>query len=180
MGKEFKNKIDFCADVEIPFPVTDFVFVDSETFPTPVFIMVGPVPIFFGEYHCMKMKLCIMFFSLMLHRWTSVYIKMRFSFHYQQIFFIWIISMFIILFENISGHSSETRDKKFTWRSEVYDFFTIKERLHILWTDAYYLQVIVYFNFQLCRVWSCSICRFKDRSRTMYFEFQSKSKLRWI
>lgn len=67
MGKEFKNKIDFCADVEIPFPVFDFVFVDSDLYP-PVFIMVGPVPIFFGEYHLMKMKLHIMFLSFVLHR----------------------------------------------------------------------------------------------------------------
>lgn len=49
MGKEFKNKIDFCAEANIRFPVKDFVIVDSELYP-PVFIMVGPVPIFFGEY----------------------------------------------------------------------------------------------------------------------------------
>lgn len=49
MGKEFKNKIDFCVDVEILFFVIDFVFVDSDLYLL-VFIMVGFVLIFFGEY----------------------------------------------------------------------------------------------------------------------------------
>lgn len=67
MGKEFKNKIDFCVDVEILFFVIDFVFVDSEMFLIFVFIMVGFVLIFFGEYYCMKMKFCIMFCLFMLY-----------------------------------------------------------------------------------------------------------------
>lgn len=49
LGKEFSNKVDFCADVEIPFPVKDIVIIDSDLLPD-VFIMVGPVPIFFGWY----------------------------------------------------------------------------------------------------------------------------------
>ncbi|XP_062572081.1 uncharacterized protein LOC134234050 [Saccostrea cucullata] len=43
MGKEFQNKVDFCADVEIPFPTKDFEFLDLDIGP----IMVGPVPLYF-------------------------------------------------------------------------------------------------------------------------------------
>lgn len=49
MGKEFKNKIDFCVEVNIWFFVKDFVIVNSELYLL-VFIMVGFVLIFFGEY----------------------------------------------------------------------------------------------------------------------------------
>ncbi|XP_061168901.1 uncharacterized protein LOC133178169 [Saccostrea echinata] len=43
MGKEFQEKVDFCAEAEIPFPTKDFVFVDEDVGP----FMVGPVPLYF-------------------------------------------------------------------------------------------------------------------------------------
>lgn len=48
MGEEFKSTVDFCVEADIPFPVTDFVAVDSDSYP-PLLIMVGPVPISIGK-----------------------------------------------------------------------------------------------------------------------------------
>lgn len=48
MGEEFKSTVDFCVEADIPFPVKDFVAVDSDSYP-PLFIMVGPVPISIGK-----------------------------------------------------------------------------------------------------------------------------------
>ncbi|XP_061188852.1 uncharacterized protein LOC133197029 [Saccostrea echinata] len=43
LGKEFKNKIDFCEEVDVPFPTGDFL-IANETFGP---IMAGPIPIYF-------------------------------------------------------------------------------------------------------------------------------------
>lgn len=48
MGEEFKSTVDFCVEADIPFPVKDFVAVDSDSYP-PLFIVVGPVPISIGK-----------------------------------------------------------------------------------------------------------------------------------
>lgn len=67
MGKEFKNKIDFCAEANVRFPVKDFVIVDSKLYP-PVFIMVGPVPISFGEYKYQKLFKAMQFLLFIVTR----------------------------------------------------------------------------------------------------------------
>ncbi|XP_062614230.1 uncharacterized protein LOC134275967, partial [Saccostrea cucullata] len=43
MGKEFQNKVDFCADVDIPFPTKDFVLIDKKIGP----FMIGPIALYF-------------------------------------------------------------------------------------------------------------------------------------
>ncbi|XP_062588035.1 uncharacterized protein LOC134249704 [Saccostrea cucullata] len=43
LGKEFKNKIDFCEEVDVPFPTGDFLIANATFGP----IMAGPIPIYF-------------------------------------------------------------------------------------------------------------------------------------
>ena len=153
MGKEFKDKVDFCADADIPFPVKDFVFVDSDNFP-PVFIMVGPVPIFFGM-HIFVFKVILYPFSYRCSKniksplpWTMFMIEWCYALR-------GVITCVFLIFIHIATNLSFSRGGGVISG----------------------LNYIYLFNwFMKKRVWRCSICGSKDWGGTLYIELQSKGK----